>query len=193
MALSPTIAAPPKPVVDLSRSPALSDQQAPPATPAKKPSNGLDQQTMELGGGALVILALGGVALAMSRRKRRREEESWQFAEPTEPAEPVAQAEPEPEALILTEPVASEQPAIVAPPMSFEEPRRATAGSDCDELETWTERAKCGPTPDNPSQSLKKRMKRAAFFEKRDREVAAGEAKPVDPDAGLPENLEETA
>jgi hypothetical protein len=74
---------------------------------------------------------------------------------------------------------------MVAPPMSaFDEPRRQIADSDCDELETWTERAKCGPTADNPSQSLKKRMKRAVFFEKRDREVAAGEAKPVDPDAG---------
>jgi hypothetical protein len=36
-------------------------------------------------------------------------------------------------------------------------------------------------------------MKRAAFFEKREREVAAGEAAPVDPDAGLPESLDETA
>ncbi len=35
--------------------------------------------------------------------------------------------------------------------------------------------------------SLKKRLKRAAFFDKRDREVADGEAEPVDSDAGLPE------
>jgi hypothetical protein len=191
MALSPTYAAPPKPIVDLSRSPALSDQQTTPQTPAKKPSNGLNQQTMELGGGALVILVLGGVALAASRGRRKREEESWYV---DEPAEPVTQAEPEP--MTLSQPVAGEQPAMVAPPMSsFEEPRRETAADskDCEDLETWTERAKCGPTPENPSQSLKKRMKRAAFFEKRDREVAAGEAAPVDADAGLPENLDETA
>ena len=47
-----------------------------------------------------------------------------------------------------------------------------------------------GPTPDNPSASLRKRLKRAAFFDKRDREVAAGVAKPVDTDAGLPENMD---
>ena len=29
-----------------------------------------------------------------------------------------------------------------------------------------------GPTPDNPSQSLKKRLKRAAFFDQRERDVA---------------------
>jgi hypothetical protein len=48
-----------------------------------------------------------------------------------------------------------------------------------------------GPTPDNPSLSLKKRLKRAAFFDKRDREVAAGEAAPVDADAGLPDQMVE--
>ncbi len=53
--------------------------------------------------------------------------------------------------------------------------------------ESHVERAMRGPTPDNPSLSLKKRLKRAAFFDKRDREVAQGRAEPVDPDAGLPE------
>jgi hypothetical protein len=190
MALSPTYAAPPKPIVDLSKSPALSEEQKANATPATKPSNGLDEQTMELGGGALALLVLGGAALAISRRKRRREEESW-LAE--DPAGPAAEAEP----MILSEPIASQEPAMVAPPMSAfdwdQESRSETADSECEELETWTERAKCGPTPDNPSQSVKKRMKRAAFFEKREREVAAGEAAPVDPDAGLPESLDETA
>lgn len=53
--------------------------------------------------------------------------------------------------------------------------------------ESHVDRAMRGPTPDNPSLSLKTRLKRAAFFDKREREVAAGEAQPVDPDAGLPE------
>ena len=188
MALSPTYAAPPKPIVDLSQSPALTEETANP-TPAKKASNGVDEQTMELGGGALALLVLGGAALVISRRKRRREEESWRSDEPVEPV-----AEPEP--MILTETVVHEEPAMLAPPMSAfdwsKAPRPETADGDCAELETWAERAKCGPTADNPSQSLKKRMKRAAFFEKRDREVAAGDAAPVDPDAGLPESLDET-
>jgi hypothetical protein len=53
--------------------------------------------------------------------------------------------------------------------------------------ESHIERAMRGPTPDNPSQSLKKRLKRAAFLDKREREVAEGKAEPVDPAAGLPE------
>jgi hypothetical protein len=57
--------------------------------------------------------------------------------------------------------------------------------------ESHVDRAMLGPTPDNPSLSLKKRLKRAAFFDQREREVAAGEADPVDPDAGLPEQMVE--
>ena len=53
--------------------------------------------------------------------------------------------------------------------------------------ESHVDRAMRGPTPDNPSLSLRKRLKRAAFFDKRDREVAQGKAEPVDADAGLPE------
>jgi hypothetical protein len=59
--------------------------------------------------------------------------------------------------------------------------------------ESHVDRAMRGPTPVNPSLSLKKRLKRAAFFDQREREVAAGEAKPVDPDAGLPEAMTEDA
>lgn len=44
-----------------------------------------------------------------------------------------------------------------------------------------------GPTADNPSLSIKKRLKRAQFFDQREMLVAAGEAVPVESDAGLPE------
>jgi len=65
----------------------------------------------------------------------------------------------------------------------------AGRGSD----ESHVDRATRGPTPDNPSLSLTKRLKRAAFFDLREREVAAGEAEPVDADAGLPERMVEEA
>jgi hypothetical protein len=52
--------------------------------------------------------------------------------------------------------------------------------------ETWVERAYRGPTPNNPSVSLRNRLKRAAFFDKREREAAAGLATPVNANAGLP-------
>jgi hypothetical protein len=56
---------------------------------------------------------------------------------------------------------------------------------------TRVEQARLGPTPDNPSLSLKKRLKRAAFFDQRDREMAAGNAVPIEADAGLPERVVE--
>ena len=57
--------------------------------------------------------------------------------------------------------------------------------------ESHIDRAMLGPTPDNPSLSLKKRLKRAAFFDQRDRQVAEGKAEPLDTDAGLPEQMVE--
>ena len=68
-------------------------------------------------------------------------------------------------------------------------PQNAPEGSN--ESESHVDQAMLGPTPDNPSLSLKKRLKRAAFFDQREREVAAGEAVPVEADAGLPEQLVE--
>ena len=63
----------------------------------------------------------------------------------------------------------------------------AASGSEESPEESNVDRAMAGPTPDNPSLSLKTRLKRAAFFDKREREVEAGDAEPVDPEAGLPE------
>jgi hypothetical protein len=57
--------------------------------------------------------------------------------------------------------------------------------------ESWVERAYRGPSPANPSVSLRARLKRAAFFDKREREVAQGTAEPVEADAGLPEAMVE--
>jgi hypothetical protein len=189
LALSPTYAASPKPIVDLSQSPAVSGTPAA-ATPAKPPAKKIgpvDERTAEIGGGALAVLLLGGAALAMRSRKRRREdEEAWDY----DAVEPAAEA-PEP----TTQTVHETEPPIVAPePSAFawgNGERRERAESDCEDLDSWIERAECGPTADNPSHSLKKRLKRAAFFEKREREVAAGEAAPIDPDAGLPEAMVE--
>ena len=48
-----------------------------------------------------------------------------------------------------------------------------------------------GPTADNPSLSIKKRLKRAQFFDQREQMVAAGMAVPVEADAGLPDAFAE--
>jgi len=191
VALSPTLAASPKPVVDLSRSPALSGKAdaAQAAQPAKKanPFNGpFDERTLEFGGGALAVIALGGAAIAMNRRKRRREDEAaWLYD---------AQESPLDESLketVASPPIAQEQRAIVAPEASAFTWGNAQTSTGAKPGETWVERAMRGPTPDNPSLSLRKRLKRAAFFDKRDREVAAGEADAVEGDAGLPESMDE--
>ena len=129
----------------------------------------------------------------MARRRRRREEEAWTYdeavSEPPAAAEPVVAAEQEPV-------VYEEQPAIVAPSAfawgeRSSQPRADQTVDEDDRMpgETWIQRAYRGPTPNNPSVSLKARLKRAAFFDKRERDVAAGRAEPVDMDAGLPEAM----
>ena len=129
----------------------------------------------------------------MARRRRRRDEEAWVYDEPVaDPVatEPAAAAEPE-------SVVHEEQPAIVAPSafawrdQHSEQPRADATVDEDDRMpgETWIQRAYRGPTPNNPSVSLKARLKRAAFFDKRERDVAAGKAEPVDMDAGLPDAM----
>ena len=148
MALSPTYAASPKPIIDLSKSPAISGEPAAPTTPAKPPVKKIgpvDERTAEIGGGAIVILALGGAAIAMRRRKRRRDdEEAWNY-DAAEPASDEAAAD---EPMTLTQEVHEPQPAIVAPAASAfawgnaqpcDEP--SDDGSDRCPGETWVERA----------------------------------------------------
>lgn len=168
----------------------MAAQTAPtPAAPATRATSSNDT-ALELGGGAIAVLALGGVALAIARRRRREEEWYGEEATNEEYAEPVAATEAEPSE---EHPVAREQPAIAAP-SAFAwgnrrqgEPEAAGDGSDRRPGESWVERAYRGPSPANPSVSLRARLKRAAFFDKREREVAAGKAEPVETDAGLPE------
>lgn len=198
LALSPTYAAAaPKPIVDLSKSAAVTGK-AVPAPPAKQaPTTAkigpFDEQTAELGGGALVMLALGAGAFAILRSRRRREDVEWDESAEAETRDP-----------LFDEPMFQQKPATTM------EHRPATSEASafgwdksepCDEPmddgsdrcpgETWVERAHRGPSPANPSASLKHRLSRAAFFDKREREVAAGRAKPIEPDAGLPEAMVE--
>jgi hypothetical protein len=163
------------PVVDLSAQPPA------PASAAVKPAKKKDA-TLPIAGGALAFLAIGGVAVAMTRRRDEDEE----IAEEKVEHEPVAAA-PEP---VIHE----EQPSIVGPSAfawgGAEQTRPAMSDEgDRRPGETWVERAYRGPTADNPSASLRTRLKRAAFFDKRERDVAAGVAEPVDMDAGLPDAM----
>lgn len=72
------------------------------------------------------------------------------------------------------------------------EPAPAASSSACADAApgSHVEAACEGPTEDNPSQSLKKRLKRAHFFDEREQLAAAGMAAPVASDAGLPDSAE---
>ena len=76
-----------------------------------------------------------------------------------------------------------------------DEPATALSPSPCADAApgSHVEAACEGPTPDNPSLSIKKRIKRAQFFDQREQLAAAGMAVPVEADAGLPEALAEPA
>jgi hypothetical protein len=149
------------------------------------------------GAGALVLLALAAVALVMRRRHTRALEEEAEWSG-NDWNEPTAEA---PVETAVAQLVA--EPMVVAAAPQHDDPRSAFAWGDASpaaeapELPEGVEAAPgsrveaayIGPTEDNPSLSLKKRLKRAAFFDQREQMVAAGEAVPVDADAGLPETL----
>ena len=174
------------------------------STPAKSTAAAQPAKTDDTlpiaAGGALALLALGGAGYALAKRRRRHDEEEWVEDERIE-HEPVAAVADEPAPVIHEQPIVhEEQPAIVAPSAfawgnSPAEPMRTSAQKvdDDDRMpgESWVQRAYRGPTPNNPSASLRARIKRAAFFDKRERDVAAGKAEPVDMDAGLPEAMVE--
>ena len=131
------------------------------------------------------------------RRRHENEEEMWVEEEHLEPA---AEAEVATAHEPMVEPevtAAREQPLIVGPSAFAWGNQRAASPEPTTEQddrlpgETWVERAYRGPTANNPSVSLKNRLRRAAFFDKRERDVAAGRAEPVDMTAGLPDAMVE--
>lgn len=176
------------PVVDLNSKPTT-----PPTGATAEPAKADDTLPIAAGG-ALALLALGGAGIAWTKRRRRHEEQEWIEDE---------QLEHEPTELVAHDPepmIHEQQPAIVGPSAfawgnaSSEPARTAEPVVEEDDRipgESWVQRAYRGSTPNNPSVSLRARLKRAAFFDKRERDVAAGKAEPVELDAGLPEAMVE--
>jgi hypothetical protein len=145
--------------------------------------------------GVLALLIIAAAVFALMRRRRRVDEDAWIEDEPMqyEPAETAMADEPEP-APMIHEP----EPPMVAPAASAfawgkDQPSQSAEESMVEEErqpgESWIERAYRGPSPSNPSVSLKARLRRAAFFDKRERDAAAGRAEPLDTSAGLPDAL----
>jgi hypothetical protein len=198
-----TVEAAPIPVaaVPAAPPPAAPVAAAPPAQDASILSNDL----LPIAGAAgLGLLGLAGLGVALRRRKRRKEEEEFAAADQYEPAlEAPAQpdpifaetppaADPAPADPLFAEPafVAAAAPAVASAPAAAS----GSAGSPSDCIEaapgSHVEAACDGPSADNPSLSIKKRLKRAHFFDQREQLAAAGMAVPVAADAGLPDAVE---
>jgi resuscitation-promoting factor RpfA len=160
-------------------------------TPAKsQPSKSIDNDTLEIaGGGLLALLALGGIASVVTGRRRSRREKEL-ADEQTLAYEPFETAAPEHAPVVNhAEPAAAASAFAWGNQAQAEQPARRADGDDRRPRESWVERAYRGPSANNPSVSLRTRLKRAAFFDKREREAAAGTAEPVDASAGLPDAM----
>jgi hypothetical protein len=163
----------------------------PDAKPVEKAK--LDEAVPLAGGAGAVILALAGAGMAVRRRKRRQDEDGFEQDRKDE----TAIDEPEPEHL-WDPPV--REPAIIA---------AATTAPTNDLFEDFdtskfgrhVQAAYRGPTPDNPSLSLRKRLKIAGELDRREREsgeiaqtvrpapVVAPASRPVVANAKTPQSL----
>ena len=154
-----------------------------------------------VGAGAVGLLALAGAGLALRRRRCRREEEladqqwdDWTADEPAPTmAEPVA-PEPviEPQPVIVPEPprapafatAAAATTAAAAAPRhdAVDENVPVTdlpEGFDISRFGPNVQAAYRGPTPDNPSLSLKHRLRKAAALDQRERLERESRIEPV--------------
>jgi len=111
----------------------------------------------------LGVLAVGGAAFALRRKRREDDEEEFQL-EREALAEPAA-------APAAVAPVAIAPRATAATPAPA--PKILPGGMDISKFGRHAQAAYMGPTPDNPSLSLMRRLKRASFFDQREREAAA--------------------
>jgi len=112
-------------------------------------SEATDDMLPTAGAAALTLLAIGGGAVAFSRRRKRDDDEDILIDAPVAPAEPFR-------------PERSPAPAGDLP-----------AAFDLSRFGRHTQAAYRGPSKENPSLSLKRRLKRASFFDQRERMAAA--------------------
>lgn len=126
-----------------------------------------DTAQIVAGVAGLGALALASGAYALSRRKRRPSEEAYTADTIVAPrAEPVPVPQPAREPTLL-------EMARAAPPAPASAPLAPMPnGFDTSRYGRHVQAAYRGPTPENPSLSLKRRLKRATFFDQRERMAA---------------------
>lgn len=163
--------------------PVIAPEPAPaPAAVAKTTQSDLTGDILPIAGaaGAAVLLLAGG-ALALGRRRREMDDVIYAPGAITAPAESGASpvvAAPMAATPVATDPIAYAAPATSphrAEAASINGPvTRVPAGFDLSRFGRHTRAAYHGPTAENPSLSLKRRLKRASFFDQRERLAARG-------------------
>ena len=182
----------PAPVAEAAPAPApvAAAEPAPEVAPVAEAQPAKDAQIKEAlpiaGGAGAVILALAGAGMAVRRKRRREDEEyehNWIDDDETMLADEV-QPEPEP----VVEPQASWDPPVHAPELAAMpaamQPTEVPDDFDTSGFGRHVKAAYEGPTAENPSLSLRKRLKIAGELDRREREAGinlkpAGSSKPV--------------
>jgi hypothetical protein len=154
--------------------PPLAIEEPAPIAPADTSNDDLLPVAAGAGVGLLALLGLGMAA----RRRKLRIERDVVANEPRIARTVVDEPPP-----VTTAPSANPRPAFAWGSTP------AAAATTAPMTGNRMERARQGPTPDNPFLSLKKRLKRAAFFDQRERQVRDGISDRVSPMAGLPKRL----
>jgi hypothetical protein len=171
--------------------PPLAQIAGPPPAAANNNQQPQSNRTSEIVGAAIfALIVLGAIAYALARRRRTRETVYEEQA--YEPETTYVEAEP----VHAHTPIAEEQPAIVAPEASAfawgnrpqagtletpaagreaeeEQPSTLPNGFDLSRFGRHVQAAYRGPTPDNPSLSLRARLRRAAAMDQKERAMGA--------------------
>ena len=167
---APTEAAPAAPLAAAEPMPEIAPVEQAAAQPGDQPN--IDEALPLAGGAGAVILALAGAGMAV-RRKRRRDEDGWTDEEEltlTDEVAPVAEPEWDP-------PVVEPKAAPIPAPMATTE---VPDDFDTSKFGRHVQAAYRGPTPENPSLSLRKRLKLAGELDRRER-MAGTAPKPAAP------------
>lgn len=158
-ASEPVAEAPPAPV------PITSIEPAPAVAPVAEVEPAKDAEFKEAlpiaGGAGALILALAGGGMAVRRKRRREDEElehDWIDNDELALTEPV-QAEPE----------AGWDPPVHQPVAAAMESAEVPESFDTSDFGRHVKAAYQGPTPENPSLSLRKRLKIAGELDRRER------------------------
>ena len=156
--------------------------ETPPAPPVESANN----DVLPIAAGGLGLLALLGAGVALRRRKRRDEEVEYEaFDEPTfeEQRAPVAFAEPMREPSMTHAPVMAAPVAAAAASQPLDAPATSVPeGFDLSRFGAHVQAAYRGPTEDNPSLSLKNRLRRASAMD----QMARNNDEPAQPAAPQP-------